>query len=294
MALPLRRLTCLGQHILARPVSAIGAGGEPADLEDVAAVRKVLETYSMAVWTADAEMLKTTYHEQATFNGSIGKRGVLTKPEAQFDDLAKRASNGESFKAQGVPYSFRETVSINVYGNIAIAVTQEDGAAITPDKPFTCIDVFQMIKVKGQWKIISQFFSFGKKMAELEDIAAVRKVMEQYTEGTWTADEAMLRGIFHENAVMNGYFGRKVILGSPKPFFEEMAKLASVNQSFKSENLPYRSELVSMNVYAQAAAAIVQETGYAGAYSFTDSFLLIKIDGHWKILSKLFTGAKQA
>lgn len=263
-----------------------------AELEEVAAVRKIMEMYTMAVWTADAALLKSLYHESAVFNGSIGKRGILTKPEAQYDDLNKSASKGESFKLKGVPLSFREVIAVNIYGNIATAVAQEDGSKVSPDKPFTCTDVYHLIKLDGQWKIISQFFSFGRKMADLPDVAAVREVMDKYTEGTWTADEAMLRNIFHEKAVMNGYVGDQLMLGTPQPFYDDMAKLASKGKSFKARGLPYKSELVSINVYGQVAAAVVQEKGYAGALSFTDAFHLIKVEGQWKIFSKLFTGAK--
>jgi len=187
-----------------------------------------------------------------------------------------------------VPRSFREVLSICIYGNVATAAVQE---AVQAQK---VVDVYHLIKADGQWKIISQLFAMTKRTAELEDIAAVRGVVDRYIQGTWTADEAMLRGAFHEKAVMNGYVGKHLLLGTPQPFYEDMAKLASKGESFRARGLPYRGELVAAAVHGQTATAVVQETGYAGNLAFTDAFHLLKLDGSWKIVSKLFTGAKHA
>eukprot|EP00747_Dinoflagellata_sp_TGD_P035120 gnl/TRDRNA2_/TRDRNA2_137664_c0_seq3.p1 gnl/TRDRNA2_/TRDRNA2_137664_c0~~gnl/TRDRNA2_/TRDRNA2_137664_c0_seq3.p1 ORF type:complete len:136 (+),score=30.37 gnl/TRDRNA2_/TRDRNA2_137664_c0_seq3:53-409(+) len=118
--------------------------------------------------------------------------------------------------------------------------------------------------------------------------------MEKYTQGTWIADEKLLRSIFHDKVVMNGYVDKQQLLGSPEPFFKDMANLAEKGKSFQAKNHPYKSQLISADVYGQVATAVVQETGYAGSLAFTDAFHLIKIDGSWKILSKLFTGTKHS
>ena len=36
---------------------------------------------------------------------------------------------------------------------------------------------------------------------------AVRAVMENYMKGTYEADEALLKSVFHEKAIMNGFLG---------------------------------------------------------------------------------------
>mmetsp|Transcript_121341 Transcript_121341/g.259049 ORF Transcript_121341/g.259049 Transcript_121341/m.259049 type:complete len:165 (+) Transcript_121341:75-569(+) len=134
----------------------------------------------------------------------------------------------------------------------------------------------------------------GGDIGELEDIAAVRRVMEAYTEGTLTADVDKLKGIFHESAVMNGYIGTTMALGSPKAFFDDMEKLAKKGQSFKSRGFAYAGEMVSVAVYGNVATAVVQEKGYYGKLAFTDAFHLVKVDGQWKIFSKLYSGAPHA
>mmetsp|Transcript_37759 Transcript_37759/g.117723 ORF Transcript_37759/g.117723 Transcript_37759/m.117723 type:complete len:151 (+) Transcript_37759:420-872(+) len=150
------------------------------------------------------------------------------------------------------------------------------------------------MKVDGSWKIVSQLFIGSKKTAALPDVAAVRAVMDKYVEGTWTANSALLKSIFHERAIMNGYVGKHALFGGPQSFFDDMDKLASKGQSFQAQNLPYKGEIVSLHVYGQTAEAVVQEKGYAGVLAFTDAFHLLKVEGEWKIVSKLFTGAKHS
>lgn len=289
---PAYRLKLLSGHVLLPgPVAAVGAGGDTAELADIAAVRKVMDDYTTAVWSADGPLLKSLYHPGAIFNGSLGKKSIFTAPQAQVDDLTKMAAKGESFKSKGVPRSFRVVSSISIYGNIATTVTQEDGSKISPEKPFTCIDAFHLIKIDGVWKIIAQFFSFGAKLGMLPDIVAVEGVMQKYTEGTWIADEVLLRSIFHEKAIMNGYNNKSTMLGSAEPFFKYLATLSSKGKSFKTKGFDYQGETVSVCVYGQAATAVVQEKGFNGNTAYTDAFQLIKEGGEWKIVSKLFTGS---
>eukprot|EP00931_Biecheleriopsis_adriatica_P093929 TRINITY_DN67647_c0_g1_i1.p1 TRINITY_DN67647_c0_g1~~TRINITY_DN67647_c0_g1_i1.p1 ORF type:complete len:165 (-),score=36.89 TRINITY_DN67647_c0_g1_i1:140-634(-) len=133
----------------------------------------------------------------------------------------------------------------------------------------------------------------GDDVQELDDIAAVRRVMHKYTEATCNADVATLRGLFHKSAIMNGYIGKAQLVGSPEPFFEEIAGFAAKAGSFKDRGLAYAAETVSISVYGNVATAVVQEKGYNDKLAFTDAFHLMKFDGEWKILSKLFTGSRQ-
>jgi len=58
----------------------------------------------------------------------------------------------------------------------------------------------------------------------VEDVAAVRSVINAYIEGS-KGDAELLRSIFHPEAGMNGYFSGHLLIGSPEPFFDEVAKM---------------------------------------------------------------------
>jgi hypothetical protein len=102
---------------------------------------------------------------------------------------------------------------------------------------------------------------------------------------------------------MNGLIGSKATLGSPEAFFTSIAKLTHAED--------YSSTIEAITVVGSVASATITEKGYANAISFTDFFHLvrhlsakkarnsysttllvrqIKLDGKWKIMSKLFQG----
>ena len=121
-------------------------------------------------------------------------------------------------------------------------------------------------------------------MANLEE-AAVRRVVQQYIDGTYQGDVKALRDCFHPKAVMNGYLGDQLLVGGPEPFFENMAKAPSMAEG----GAPYKGMIASLDVVGNVASVTVKETGFAGTMAFTDYFHLLKDGGEWKIISKTFT-----
>ena len=104
------------------------------------------------------------------------------------------------------------------------------------------------------------------------ETTAVKKVIEAYMTGTYRADVPMLESVFHPRAVMNGYLGPDKILGTPALFIQDMASAPSMEANGDS----YHAEIVS-------------ESGFRGSACLVDHFHLIKEDGSWHIISKLFT-----
>lgn len=114
---------------------------------------------------------------------------------------------------------------------------------------------------------------------------AVRKVVQQYIDGTYQGDVKTLRGCFHPKAVMNGYLQDQLLIGGPEPFFENMEN----NPSMAEGGAPYKAEITFVDVVGNVASVTLKETGFAGTMAFTDYFHLIKEQGGWKIFSKTFT-----
>ena len=114
---------------------------------------------------------------------------------------------------------------------------------------------------------------------------AVKKVIQNYIDGTYSADIGKLKGVFHEKAVMNGYLGPGLIMADPAPFLEDI----SSSPSMESNGDPYRAEIESIYVEGNVASVVLSESGFRGEASLVDFFHLIKTDGEWHIISKLFT-----
>ena len=113
----------------------------------------------------------------------------------------------------------------------------------------------------------------------------VKKVIQSYIDGTYEADIEKLKSVFHEKAVMNGYLGQDTILADPAPFIEDISSAPSMKSNYD----PYQAEIESIYIEGNIASVIVSETGFRGTASLVDLFHLIKTDGEWRIISKVFT-----
>lgn len=113
----------------------------------------------------------------------------------------------------------------------------------------------------------------------------VKQVMQNYMDGSYQADIEKLKSAFHPNAVMNGYLGPECVLATPAAFIDDIASAPSM----ASQKDAYQAEIESIRIEGNVAAVVVSETGFRGSATLVDFFHLIKTDGEWKIISKLFT-----
>jgi hypothetical protein len=114
---------------------------------------------------------------------------------------------------------------------------------------------------------------------------AVKDLIQRYIDGTYRADVEMLKGVFHEKAVMNGYLGPNLLIGDPSPFIEDMAG----SPSMESNNDPYETDLRIYAIEGDVATVALYVTSFRGGGAIVDFFHCIKTEGEWKIISKLFT-----
>lgn len=119
---------------------------------------------------------------------------------------------------------------------------------------------------------------------ETNEAAAVRATMERYVDAVYRADVDTLRELFHPAAAMCGYLGDDLLAGGPEPFFADLAG----RQSMQADGAPYKAEIADVHASSLTASLRVEETGFFGAFSFVNYFHLLKVDGDWKIVSKLF------
>ena len=113
----------------------------------------------------------------------------------------------------------------------------------------------------------------------------VKKVIQDYIDGTYEADIEKLRSVFHDKAVMNGYLGPALVMADPSPFIEDI----SSSPSMESAGDPYQAEIESILIEGDVASVVLSESGFRGEASLVDLFHLIKNDGRWQIISKTFT-----
>lgn len=116
--------------------------------------------------------------------------------------------------------------------------------------------------------------------------ADVRQLVQNYIDGTFTANVELLQSCFHKDAIMTGYMGPDLVIATPAIFIEDIKS----NPSMESKGDPYKADITELAVTGNVARATVKETGFFGEGALEDSFHILKdTDGKWKIISKCFT-----
>jgi len=118
--------------------------------------------------------------------------------------------------------------------------------------------------------------SNAEKNSDAEQIGAV---MQTYIEGARNGSSDHLRPIFHELATICGYVGADLFAGPIAMFYawhDDNGAAADVEAG----------EL-SIDIEGTAATARIEIDNWTG-HRFTDFFTLVKIDGRWQIMSKVF------
>lgn len=111
------------------------------------------------------------------------------------------------------------------------------------------------------------------------DLARIERLMQIYVEGDRTGDNDMLRPIFHELATICGYVGPDLFAGPIEMFYEWHT------DNGPAENL--RAEAMHIDLESTTATVRIELDNWTG-HRFTDFFTLVRIDGNWQILSKVF------
>ena len=116
------------------------------------------------------------------------------------------------------------------------------------------------------------------------EYAAVRRVLEQYIEASYTANVELLKTCFHADAVMSGYLQAELDIGTPQPFYDELE--AATSSKDAGEN--YLGEIEFIHICGLMASASIVEVNLLGV-NYVNHFHLLKIEGEWRIVSKIYT-----
>lgn len=114
------------------------------------------------------------------------------------------------------------------------------------------------------------------KVSEIEEIITV---VTNYTEGCSKGNTAQMRKAFDKGAVMYGYLNGQLYDGSIDNLYGAVDSLGS------DENM--KTHIDVLNVEGTAASVRVTLENWHGL-SFTDYHSLLKINGEWKIVAKVF------
>jgi hypothetical protein len=115
--------------------------------------------------------------------------------------------------------------------------------------------------------------------ANATDHDAIAKTIQTYIDGGKSGRGDDMKPAFHKDATIFGYIGSELLAGPIQQLFD-----------WNDQNGPateLQSRIASIDVFETVATVRLELDNWTG-HKFTDMFTLLKIDGEWKIISKIF------
>jgi hypothetical protein len=111
------------------------------------------------------------------------------------------------------------------------------------------------------------------------DYAVIEAVLQHYLDGAVTGKGAAMRPAFHADATIFGYVGDDLFAGPIQGLYD-----------WNDSNGPAAglvAHIAAIDIVGSVASARVEIDNWTG-HRFTDLFNLLKLDGQWKIMNKVF------
>jgi hypothetical protein len=115
--------------------------------------------------------------------------------------------------------------------------------------------------------------------SHVQEIDAISQVLQPYMEGARSGRGAAMKPTFHDDATIYGYVGTDLFGGPIQGLYD-----------WNDHNGPARDvrfRIASVDVVGTCASVRVDVDDWTG-HRFTDFFNLLKFDGAWKVVSKVF------
>ena len=108
---------------------------------------------------------------------------------------------------------------------------------------------------------------------------AITKIVQHYINGAKFGKSDEMSLAFHKDATIFGYIGPDLFAGPIQKLFDWN------NENGPATNLQAR--IANINLFGTVATLRLELTNWTG-FRFTDLFTLLKVDGKWKIMNKVF------
>ncbi len=113
----------------------------------------------------------------------------------------------------------------------------------------------------------------------VSEYEVIANVVQQYIDGARSGKGEDMRPAFHKDATIFGYVGPDLLAGPIQQLF-----------GWNDENGPATgllARIASIDLIDTAATVRLELDDWTG-HRFTDLFTLLRVDGEWKIMNKVF------
>jgi hypothetical protein len=111
----------------------------------------------------------------------------------------------------------------------------------------------------------------------------IRQAIDFYINGLREGSVDILKEAFHSEATMCGHLGETLMIVPIQGLYD----FVSSNPAPAQSGEPFSASVAAIEIADSIASAKITEKSYQG-HNFTDFFNLLKIDGRWWIVSKVF------
>jgi hypothetical protein len=115
--------------------------------------------------------------------------------------------------------------------------------------------------------------------ASLGDYDAIRETIRHYINGGKTGHTNEMKLAFHKDATIFGYIGSDLFAGPIQQLFDWNDQNGAATE--------LEGRVTSIDLVGSAATARIELENWSG-HRFTDFFTLLKVDGEWKVINKIF------
>lgn len=115
--------------------------------------------------------------------------------------------------------------------------------------------------------------------SNISEYQAIAKVIQRYIDGARSGKGDEMRPAFYKDATVYGYNGPDLFAGPIQQLF-----------SWNDENGPatqLEARIEGVDIVGTVATVRLELDNWTG-YRFADLFTLLKVDGEWKIINKVF------
>jgi hypothetical protein len=116
----------------------------------------------------------------------------------------------------------------------------------------------------------------------------IRQTIDLYIDGLREGSVDTLKQAFHAEATMCGHLGDTLLAGPIQALYD----FVDSHDAPAKSGEPFEASVAAMEVAGSAASARISEKSYQGL-DFTTFFQLLKIDGRWWIVGKVFNVESQ-
>jgi hypothetical protein len=117
------------------------------------------------------------------------------------------------------------------------------------------------------------------KASILGEYDAIAKTVQQYIDGGRTGNTEEMKKAFHPEATIFGYIGADLFAGPIQGLFDWNDQNGAATE--------LQGRIASIDLVESVATVRLELDNWSG-HRFTDFFTLLKVDGEWKIMNKVF------